>query len=129
MLATVRDATGTWRMWRVGRRRLAWRPHYHGWIVDADDGHGILLIVNLLPLVGYLANWVAALAATAAAWPHRAFTGTWPVVAYMLDPDGGDGLRRADVRGQREADELARQWVLDIKQHGQPQTGRWQSTE
>jgi hypothetical protein len=109
-----------WRMWRVGRRRLALRPRYHGWIINADDGYGILLVVNLIPLAGYLLSWIAALAATAVAWPWRSLTGRWLVVAYMPDPDGDDGLRRVQVKGRTNADALARQWLLDIKQHGEP---------
>jgi hypothetical protein len=121
VLAIAKDATGNWRAWRVGRRRLAWCPRYRGWFINADDDHGILLVVNLIPFAVYLLSWIAALAATIVTWPWRAMTGRWLVVAYMPDPDGGDGLRRARVRGRVNADALARQWLLAIKQHGEPE--------
>lgn len=122
-MSTVRviakDESGQWTTWRVGRRRLAWRPDYKGWVIDAVDTSGIVLVLNLIPLTVYLLNWAAALLATTIAWPYRATTGRWPVVAYPIT--AGDRSFRTHVQGRNDADALAHQWTLDIKQHGQPQ--------
>lgn len=119
MRVIAKDEAGDWTMWRVGRRRLAWRPDYKGWAVDAADETGILLVLNVIPLAFYLLNWAAALLATTIAWPLRATTGKWPVVAYAITTD--DKGYRIYIQGRNDADALAHRWALDIMQHGQPQ--------
>ena len=119
MRVVAKDESGNWAMWRVGRRRLAWRPDYKGWAVDAIDMTGIELVLNVIPLAFYLLNWTAALLATTIVWPLRATIGKWPVVAYSITT--GDKGYRTYVQGRNDADVLAHRWALDIKQHGQPQ--------
>lgn len=72
-------------MWRVGRRRLAWRPRSLTRFLEGADGP-ILAIVVLLAGVYLLLSWTGALLTTLAVWPSRAASGRWPVVAYILDP-------------------------------------------
>jgi hypothetical protein len=115
----AKDESGQLTMWRVGRQRLAWRPRSVGRWLEGTDGPFLILIV--IPLTWYLLNWTAALLATSIAWPWRARTGRWPVVAYTLDAVGVDKLHRTHAQGRTDADVLAHQWALDIKQHGQPQ--------
>ncbi|MEU3457480.1 hypothetical protein ABZ671_28340 [Micromonospora sp. NPDC006766] len=119
MRVVARDESGEWTAWRVGRRRLAWRPRYAGWHLDADDEWGIALALNLIPLAGYLLNWAAALLVTTIVWPVRAAAGRWTVVAYPTTDD--DRSYRTTVRGRRAADALAHRWELEIKQYGRPQ--------
>jgi hypothetical protein len=120
MMVSGKSESGQWVMWRVGRRRLAWRPRSVARFLDGADGPFIVLAI--IPLTGYLLNWVGALLATVVVWPSRAISGDWPVVAYLLDPQDGDQkLQRAQVSGRVDADAMARRWVLDIKQRGQPQ--------
>jgi hypothetical protein len=108
-------------MWRVGRRRLAWRPRSATRFLEGADGP--IFLVVAVPVLGYwLLSWVGALLATVVVWPCRRVTGNWPVVAYQLDPpDGDDNVQRIRATGCAEAEAAARQWVLDIKQHGRPQ--------
>ncbi|MEV4533786.1 hypothetical protein AB0J82_08140 [Asanoa sp. NPDC049518] len=80
---------------------------------------GIVLALNLLPIVWWLVMWLAALLATVAVWPWRAVSGRWLVVAYSTT--GSDKSRRAHVRGRAAADALAREWASEIK--GRPVCG------
>ncbi|MEV6370428.1 hypothetical protein AB0L86_26450 [Micromonospora musae] len=119
MRVVAKDEAGVWATWRVGRRRLAWRPDYKGWAIDSVDTTGIVLVLNVIPLAFYLLNWVAALVATTITWPLRATTSKWPVVAYSITT--GDRVYRIDVQGRDAAKALAHRWALEIEQHGQPQ--------
>jgi hypothetical protein len=121
MLVPSRSESGQWVMWRVGRRRLAWRPRSVARFLDGADGP--LFVAFAVPVVGWLlANWVGALLATLVVWPARTVSGRWRVVAYLLDPPGGDDrLQRVHVRGRARAQAVAQQWVLDIKRQGRPQ--------
>ncbi|MEV1329194.1 hypothetical protein AB0J20_06420 [Micromonospora costi] len=119
MRVMAKDEAGVWATWRVGRRRLAWRPDYEGWAINSVDTTGIVLVLNVIPLALYLVTWIAALVATTITWPLRAITGRWPVVAYSITT--GDTIYRIDVQGRGAADALAQRWALEIKQHGQPQ--------
>jgi hypothetical protein len=119
MIVTVRGR-GQWEMWRVGRRRLAWRPRLLGLLSDGGDTSGIVALLNVIPLGILLLNWMAALAATLATWPWRAVTGRWPVVAYPVEDGGGDRFTRVYVQGRSAADTLARQWIAGIERTGAP---------
>ncbi|WP_143049656.1 hypothetical protein [Asanoa ishikariensis] len=113
MRVVAKGASGEWDAWRVGRRRLAWRPVYMGWnLNDSVDMTGILLALNLLPFVFWLLNWLAALLTTVFVWPWRAVSGRWLVVAYTTT--GNEPDRRAHVRGRAPADALAREWAKEI---------------
>lgn len=116
----VKDESGRRVTWRVGRRRLAWRPRYQGWFLHEPDEFEVLVVLNAIPLAAYLLNWAGALLATAAVWPWRAVTGRWPVVAYPTTT-GAKGYR-THVRGRRAADALAQQWQIEITENGQPRT-------
>ena len=121
MLVSSRVESGQWVMWRVGRRRLAWRPRSVARFLDGADGP--LFVVIAIPLVVYLlASWVASLVVTLVVWPARVIHGRWPVVAYLLDPpDGDDLLRCAWIAGRAEADAIVQRWVVDIRQRGGPE--------
>ena len=85
MLVSGRLESGQWVMWRVGRRRLAWRPRSVARFLEGADGP--LFIAIAIALVAYLlATWVGSLIATLVVWPMRVVRGMWPVVAYLLDP-------------------------------------------
>lgn len=127
-----RNGSGQLCAWRVGRRRLAWRPRFPNLRGLEGAGGGpfeiIALAILLVVGVGHALNWFAALLATVVAWPYRAISGRWPVVAYPIDPsgvnmgdEGDDRPHRRHVQGRQSALALARQWALDIEQHGRPQ--------
>ena len=113
----AKDEAGVWATWRVGRRRLAWRPDYEGWAIDSVDTTGTVLVLNVIPLALYLLNWIAALVATTITWPLRTTTGKWPVVAYSITT--GDKVHRIDVQGRDAADALAHRWALEIERDRQ----------
>ncbi|MEO3769137.1 hypothetical protein [Micromonospora sp. B9E7] len=131
MVAAWRDESGQLRTWRVGRRRLAWRPRFPQpeWLAGGDGGPFELLVVAVLLLIGlgYLLNWLAALLATSVVWPWRAISGRWPVVAYPLDSSlvatddqRGDRPYQQRVTGRAAAMALTRQWVRNVEQQGHP---------
>ncbi|MFG1867074.1 hypothetical protein [Micromonospora arborensis] len=130
MLALWRDESGQLCAWRVGRRRLAWRPRFpQPSLEGADGGPFEIIVVAILAVLGlvYLLNWLAALLATSVVWPYRAISGRWRVVAYPLDPSlvatddrGGDLPHRRRVVGRTAAVALTRQWVRDIERQGYP---------
>ncbi|MFF4875103.1 hypothetical protein [Micromonospora sp. NPDC000668] len=133
MLAQWRDESGQLRAWRVGRRRLAWRPRFpRPTALEGADGGPFEIIVFAIILVlslGYLLNWFAALLATAVVWPYRAVSGRWLVVAYPLDPSlvatddhRGDRSHRRAVTGRPAALALTEQWVRDIERQGHLET-------
>jgi hypothetical protein len=117
VLVTARESgsSGYWMMWRVGRHRLAWRPdrwlrfpapgsEYDRW----DGGHDMY-------------SWIGSLICTPAVLVWRAFTGRWPVVAYVILPYDGDlRLRRTPPIRRAEANVLVRQWAEEIKRYGEP---------
>ncbi|MFK4244606.1 hypothetical protein ACI2KV_17125 [Micromonospora chokoriensis] len=132
MVAVWRDESGHLRAWRVGRRRLAWRPRFPqaGWLAGGDGGPFELLTFSVFLLIGlgYLLTWLAALLATVVVWPYRAVSGRWPVVAYPLDSSPvatddqrGDRPYRQQVTGRAAGAALTRQWARDIEQHGHPE--------
>jgi hypothetical protein len=131
MLAQWRNESGQLRAWRVGCRRLAWRPRFPKLALEGADGGPFEIIVMAILLVvgiGHVLNWLAALLATAVVWPYRAISGRWSVVAYPLDPSdlgeddqGSDRPHRRRVKDRQEAVALTRQWVRDIEQQGSPQ--------
>ncbi|MGC4772119.1 hypothetical protein ACLQ25_24500 [Micromonospora sp. DT44] len=132
MLAQGRDESGQLRAWRVGRRRLAWRPRIaRPRLEGADGGPFEIVVVVILAVLGlgHLLNWLAALLATSVVWPYRALSGRWPVEAYPLDPSlvatdrGGDLPHRRRVAGRVAAMKLTRQWVRDIEMAGAPGPG------
>lgn len=132
VLKQWRSGTGQWSVWRVGRRRLAWRPRFPNPVfLDGWAGSGPFEIIGLAILlvlaIGHLLNWLAALLATAVVWPYRALSGRWLVVAYPLsshlreDDPGSERphQRRVDTRSAAMA--LTKQWARDIEQLGRPQ--------
>ncbi|MGW0214117.1 hypothetical protein ACWDXH_06980 [Micromonospora chokoriensis] len=132
MVAVWRDESGRLHAWRVGRRRLAWRPRFPQgtWLAGGDGGPFELLVLPFFVLIvlGYLLIWLAALLATVVVWPYRAVSGLWPVVAYPLDSSPvatddqrGDQPYRRQVTGRAAAVTLTRQWARDIEQHGHPE--------
>ncbi|MBM7489225.1 hypothetical protein JOD64_000447 [Micromonospora luteifusca] len=130
MLALWRDESGQLCAWRVGRRRLAWRPRFpRPPLEGADGGPFEIIVIAILAVLGlgHLLNWLAALLATSVVWPFRAISGRWPVVAYPLDPSlvatddrDGDPPHRRRVAGRTAAVALTRQWVRDIERQGHP---------
>ncbi|MEV1144003.1 hypothetical protein [Micromonospora sp. NPDC049799] len=133
MLAHWRNESGQLRVWRLGRRRLAWRPRFPQPALQGADGGPfeiIALAILLVVTIGYLLDWLAALLATAVVWPYRAMSGRWPVVAYPLPSHlGEDGqsrtrLHRHRVKDRQAALALTRQWARDIEQLGRPQGPR-----
>ncbi|MCP2329514.1 hypothetical protein HDA40_008021 [Hamadaea flava] len=107
MMVTRRAGSGDWETWRVGRRRLAFRPYITGF-ADAPDSSELSLIIVLLQVVPFAVVWLAALAATMAVWPWRALTGRWLVVAYPTASPGKAHRRRVDSAA--EAKQLVAQW-------------------
>jgi hypothetical protein len=99
-------------MWRVGRRRLAFRPYPSGF-ADGPDASELSLIIVLLQIVPFVLVWLAALLATIAVWPWRALTGRWLVVAYPIGTPGES--RRRYVRSASEAKQLITEWSEAIK--------------
>lgn len=119
MVVLSRLESGTWVKWRVGRRRLAWRPGASvlRLLEFAQDPFTFFVLV---PVLGWwLLSWIAALLATAVVWPVRAISGRWLVVAYMLGGDEHEPRYRW-VRGRQAADLTVRQWRRDIEEHGRP---------
>ncbi|MEU4238382.1 hypothetical protein [Actinoplanes sp. NPDC026619] len=123
MVVLSRVESGQWVKWRVGRRRLAWRPGAGApgtFSIPSDD---LGLVIGVVVLSVVLLVWSAALLATAVVWPARVITGRWLVVAYVVDRHDDDPPpQRRQVRGRAAADVLARQWAADIKRTGRPQS-------
>jgi len=69
------------------------------------------------PVTGlFLLSWAGALLATLVVWPWRAWTGRWPVVAYVLyRPDLNIEPVEVEVRGRAEADALVKRWVEQVR--------------
>ncbi|RAO51620.1 hypothetical protein LUPAC06_06305 [Micromonospora saelicesensis] len=134
MVALWRDESGHLRAWRVGRRRLAWRPRFpqRAALQGADGGPFEIIVFAIVLVLGlvHLLNWLAALLATSVVWPYRAVFGRWPVVAYPLDSslvstddEGGDRPHRRRVAGRAAAVALTQQWVRNIERQGHPEEG------
>ncbi|MFC7242007.1 hypothetical protein ACFQO7_05880 [Catellatospora aurea] len=118
MVVTGRDPDGALQLWRVGRRRLAWRPRSAS---SASQEPGPF---PDLPgrLVGQALEWVPALAATVVVWPWRRCAGRWPVVAYTLGMADQSGYHYHEVVHSRAAaDALAARWAAEIRKYGRPQ--------
>jgi hypothetical protein len=123
MKVVARSTDGSWDLWRVGRRRLAFIPGIPEWIVElagADDWPGVAgtaLLVTTLAVV-----WTGTLLATAFVWPWRELKGHWPVVAYPTTggPPGGQNEWCVTVKGKANADALASRWAEEIKARGEP---------
>lgn len=122
VLVQCRLKSGQWKWWRVGRRRLAWRPTTSVFeLLQFADGP-LTFVIGIPVLLWWLLNWAAALLATAVVWPVRMVIDRWPVVAYMPYSLGDDGLECRWVKGRKEADSTARRWVADIRREGRPGT-------
>lgn len=128
MVVSGQTGTGQWTVWRIGRRRLAWRPRLtvSGRAVPPQTGLDLIDVTIGLLLAAFwvvyaAVNWTGALITTMIVWPWRAVAGRWPVVAYVLDP-AGSGLPsvRVDGLSRAAADELTRRWAADIKAGGGP---------
>jgi hypothetical protein len=120
-------------LWRVGRRRIAWRPRLY----EPPDGAHLPLVAEDPPdpdeqarrdghlfdrMGGWPFAWIPVLLATLVVWPWRARTGRWPVVAYTLGMADQPGYRyETVVAGRAEADGLARRWAEEIRRYGRPQ--------
>jgi hypothetical protein len=118
----ARSTDGSWDLWRVGRRRLAFKPGV-GWLVDVTAADGVLgVALGALALAVVVAVWTAAIVATVVVWPWRELSGNWPVVAYALTggPAGEGHERLVTVRGKAAADALVKRWADEIKASGQP---------
>ncbi|WP_212844441.1 hypothetical protein [Catellatospora sp. IY07-71] len=121
MLVTGRDPDGAVQLWRVGRRRIAWRPRSAIIGLAHDEGDMFPTLPGRLAF--QLLEWVPALAATAVVWPWRVHTGRWPVVAYTLGMADQAGYRYEEVVvGRAEADASARHWAEEIRRYGRPQS-------
>ncbi|WP_285551339.1 hypothetical protein [Actinoplanes regularis] len=119
MRVNARSATGEWRRWRIGRRRLAWRPSSTPLealgLLDLE----VIGLILLLPfLAWWLATWIAALLATTVVWPMRAISGRWTVVAYDLDSSNDIEPVYCSVPDRETADATVRRWVAEIQRHG-----------
>lgn len=123
MKVLCRSQSGQWVKWRVGRRRAKWfggAPDFLGFeivfsVFKMDMEAWFLAFPFLL---WWLLRLVANLVATAVAWPFRALTGRWTVVAYELgDPTERPEIRRK-VKGRKAADALAHEWAAIIKRDG-----------
>ncbi|MER7894217.1 hypothetical protein ABTX15_30825 [Micromonospora sp. NPDC094482] len=129
MLAQWRNESGRLRVWRVGRRRLAWRPRFPQPALGGSDAGPfeiIALAILLVLTIGHVLNWLAALLATTVVWPYRAASGRWLVVAYPLpahlgdDDPGRHDLHRQGVKDRQAALALTREWAKNIEQLGRP---------
>jgi hypothetical protein len=121
VLVPCRLESGQWVRWRVGRRRLAWRPSSSVLeLLQFADGP-FALLVGIPVLAWWLATWVSSLLMTVVVWPARMVSGRWPVVAYLLDHAEGDQLQCLWVQGRGAAESTALQWASDIKRQGRPQ--------
>jgi hypothetical protein len=129
VIVVCRSASGQWVQWRVGRRRLAWRPGSSVFELlefTANPYFAVLdvpillwlFLLTIAILLWWLVMWTTALLATAVAWPVRHVSGKWPVVAYPTDSDSDDGSRLLWVQGRAAADATARRWAADLKQDG-----------
>ena len=106
--------------WRVGRRRLAWRPGVSALhLLELAEGP-LMLVVGIPAILWWLGTWVLALLATVVVWPTRAVTDRWPVVAYQLDAKGDENAVCRSVHGRSAADALVREWAQAIERHGRP---------
>ncbi|WP_229071048.1 hypothetical protein [Actinoplanes sp. DH11] len=121
MVVSGRSGSEDSARWRVGRRRLAWRPSSAPLeVISVAEGPFVLVV---LPVFGWwLASWTASLLATAFVWPARAATGRWPVVAYVLEAEN-DRFQCRWTRSRAEADTLVQQWKTEIEQFDRPQPG------
>ena len=129
VIVVCRSASGQWGRWRVGRRRLAWRPGSSAseLLEYTTDPNATFLDVPFLlwfflltvaVLLWWLVTWAAALLATVVVWPMRHRSGKWPVVAYPMDGSSDDGPQFRWVQGRAAADATARRWAADLKQDG-----------
>jgi hypothetical protein len=123
MKVVARSADGSWDMWRVGRRRLAFIPRIPEWmgtLMGADDWLGLAGAVLTATTFGVV--WTAVLLATAVVWPWRELKGDWPVVAYPTTggPLGGMKAWCVTVTGKANADALVQRWAREIKDGGEP---------
>ena len=115
----VKTPEGGWRMWRVGRHRLAWRPIPRApwqarWYRYDPAGPRINENFDMF-------NWLVALLATLVVLPWRAITNRWPVIAYVIDAEDGNSRQcRTRPMPRAAADALARKWAEHIKRHGEP---------
>jgi uncharacterized protein YndB with AHSA1/START domain len=65
----ARSTDGSRDLWRVGRRRLAFKPG-GGWMVDIGGADGVVGMAVMALVVGILvAVWTAAIVATVVVWP------------------------------------------------------------
>ncbi|GIF17331.1 hypothetical protein BJ973_009707 [Actinoplanes tereljensis] len=113
MVVLARLESEEWVKWRVGRRRIAWRPGAATSVsISVPDGTVGLAIAALL-LAAWLLMWVAVLLATVVAWPSRAISRGWPVVAYIVDSSEASDRYCCWVEGRAAADALARQWAAE----------------
>jgi hypothetical protein len=120
VLVPARSESGQWVWWRVGRRRLAWRPGVQVLeFLQFADGP-LAIAVGVPVLAWWLGAWVVALLATAVVWPVRAIRGRWPVVAYRPDGPHGSGWHCQWVEGRAAADAAAEKWAAEISRDGRP---------
>lgn len=111
--------SGTWVRWRVGRRRLAWRPWGEPIRLLEFAQEPFTLFVAVPVLVWFLLAGIAFVVTGAVVWPVRALTGRWLVVARQLDGDEHEP-RSAWALGRDVSNELIRRWCRDIEVHGRP---------
>ena len=120
VLVPCRLESEQWVRWRVGLRRLAWRPSPSALeLLQFADGPFVLLVG--IPALGWwLATWASALLVTVVAWPTRVVSGRWQVVAYLLDHTEDNQMHCLRVQGREAAESTALQWASDIKRQGRP---------
>lgn len=121
------------RVWRVGRRWLAWRPfppRPMRFLWEAFEAFGndltwplaMVAVVLWVPLaILHMLDWAASLLVTPFSLVGRATLGRpWPVVAYV------EGKGRAEYRGgadgARAADELVGLVRTEIRRYGEPKS-------
>lgn len=112
MLVPVRAASGNYELWRVGRRRLAFRPYVTD-LLDVSDGSDLSLFIILIQVVPIALVWCVALLFTVVVWPRRALTGNWLVVAYPTRSPGQ--ARRQYTTSTAEAKALVAVWAEAAK--------------
>lgn len=121
MLVEWKPDSGEPITWRVGRRRIAWRPRSFAFLLAfADEPFFVPVMLGIL--IYHLAMWPVTMIATAVVLPIHAIRDRWPVVAYPLGDEGDHGFQRIWVTGKAQADAVAQQWALDIQEQGYPQT-------
>ncbi|NUO60841.1 MAG: hypothetical protein HOV71_16815 [Hamadaea sp.] len=108
MMVTRRDSSGSWETWRVGRRRLAFRPYLTG-LADAPDSSDLSMVIVLAQIVPFAVVWLVALVCTVGVWPWRALSGHWLVVAYPTASPGA--AHRRWVGSAAEAKRLVVEWA------------------